>query len=113
MEMEFPKTPVLVADNSDVALFTIRIVDANGRLSPTAAIDLSFSLTGPGKIIGVGNGDPSSHEPDYPTSPTTAKRSSWNGLCRVIVQSTSTPGNVTLFANGPNLTGSRFVFSTK
>ena len=31
---------------------------------PTAADEIDFAITGPGKIIGVGNGDPSSHEAD-------------------------------------------------
>jgi beta-galactosidase len=31
---------------------------------PTAGNEITFTLTGPGKIIGVGNGDPSSHQPD-------------------------------------------------
>jgi beta-galactosidase len=31
---------------------------------PTAGNAISFEISGPGKIIGVGNGDPSSHEPD-------------------------------------------------
>ena len=31
---------------------------------PTADNPVRFTLTGPGKIIGVGNGDPTSHEPD-------------------------------------------------
>jgi len=38
---------------------------------PTADNPVQFSLEGPGRIIGVGNGDPSCHEPDvYVSSPT-------------------------------------------
>jgi beta-galactosidase len=38
---------------------------------PTATNPIQFSLEGPGRIIGVGNGDPSCHEPDvYVSSPT-------------------------------------------
>jgi beta-galactosidase len=35
-----------------------------GASCRTAGNLVSFSLTGPGRIIGVGNGDPASHEPD-------------------------------------------------
>jgi beta-galactosidase len=42
----------------------VRTCDAQGRFVPTADNEITFELTGPGKIIGVGNGDPSSHEPD-------------------------------------------------
>ena len=46
------------------------IADAQGRTVPTAGNLVHFALSGPGKIIGVGNGDPSCHEPDQflPTS---------------------------------------------
>lgn len=56
--------PQVSADTTDLAIIAVEIVDAEGRVVPTAAQEISFSLAGPGKIIGVGNGDPSSHEPD-------------------------------------------------
>lgn len=31
---------------------------------PTANNNVTFEIAGPGKVLGVGNGDPSSHEPD-------------------------------------------------
>jgi beta-galactosidase len=31
---------------------------------PTANKEITFTLSGPGKIIGVGNGDPASHDPE-------------------------------------------------
>jgi beta-galactosidase len=43
---------------------TIAVVDGRGRTVPVAANALAFEIDGPGRIIGVGNGDPSSHEPD-------------------------------------------------
>ncbi len=52
----------LHADGADVAVVTVQVRDAQGRLVPTAGDEIHFKLTGPGKIIGVGNGDPSSHE---------------------------------------------------
>jgi beta-galactosidase len=52
------------ADGEAVSIITVRVIDADGRLVPDAANQVAFTLTGPGKIIGVGNGDPSSHEPD-------------------------------------------------
>ncbi len=55
---------IINADGEDVSVITIGTIDKNERWVPTAQNDLEFSLTGPGKIIGVGNGNPSSHEPD-------------------------------------------------
>jgi len=54
----------LNADGADVAIITVQVNDQKNRLVPTAGNDITFSLTGPGKIIGVGNGDPASHEPE-------------------------------------------------
>lgn len=52
------------ANNMDASIITIQVNDNKNRIVPTANIDLSFQIKGPGKIIGVGNGNPSSHEPD-------------------------------------------------
>lgn len=56
--------PGVRADGEDLAVVTVAIVDAGGRVVPTASLPVSFTLAGPGRIIGVGNGDPASHEPD-------------------------------------------------
>jgi len=54
-----------------LSIFTVSAVDAQGRAVPVAQNKINFSLTGAGKIIGVGNGDPSCHEPDtyVPSAP--------------------------------------------
>ena len=59
-----PARNSILADGEDISLITVTITDAQGRPVPTARNLVSFELTGPGKIIGVGNGDPISHEPD-------------------------------------------------
>jgi len=59
-----PDRPSIAADGRDVAVFTVSAMDANGRSVPVAANKVAFALEGAGKILGVGNGDPSSHEPD-------------------------------------------------
>lgn len=52
------------ADGKDVSVVTIRVNDKKGLLMPLSSNEITFSVDGPGKIIGVGNGDPGSHEPD-------------------------------------------------
>ncbi len=52
------------ADREDVAVITVQANDAQGRIVPIAANEITFEISGPGRIIGVGNGDPSSHEAD-------------------------------------------------
>jgi hypothetical protein len=53
----------LKADGSEVAVVRVAIQDSKGRVMPTADNLVQFSIEGPGKIIGTGNGNPSSHEP--------------------------------------------------
>ncbi|HTY87228.1 MAG TPA: beta-galactosidase GalA [Candidatus Acidoferrum sp.] len=59
-----PDRKTLNADGEDVAVLTISALDAQGRVVPVAQNKIDFRVEGAGKIIGVGNGDPSCHEPD-------------------------------------------------
>lgn len=52
------------ADGTDLAVVTVDLRDQAGRIVPTANQRVNFDLKGPGRIIGVGNGDPSCLEPD-------------------------------------------------
>ncbi len=52
------------ADGQDVSVIAVSVTDAKGRVVPVATNLIHFELSGPGKIIGVGNGDPACHEPD-------------------------------------------------
>jgi beta-galactosidase len=54
----------LKADGRDLAIITVSAVDKNGSMVPDANNEIVFSISGPGKIIGVGNGNPTSVEPD-------------------------------------------------
>jgi beta-galactosidase len=70
------------ADGQDLAVINVTIVDAQGRTVPTADNKVTFAVSGPASVIGVGNGDPSCHEPDK-----ASERSAFNGLCMALVQS--------------------------
>jgi beta-galactosidase len=59
-----PDRSIINADGEDVSVFTVAVTDSQGSVVPVAANAISFELSGAGKIIGVGNGDPSCHEPD-------------------------------------------------
>jgi beta-galactosidase len=95
----------LRADEEDVAVVTVAIRDAAGRLVPTADHRVSFEVTSNGRIIGVGNGNPGSHEPDQ-----ASERRAFNGLCQVIVQTTSQAGPLTLTAKATGLEPARYTF---
>jgi len=57
-----PEKTTIKADGEDVSIVTVQISDDKGRFVPTADNEINFKIDGPGKIIGVSNGDPSSHE---------------------------------------------------
>ena len=50
----------------DVAVVTVNVVDREGRVVPTAGNRIAFETSGPVRLIGMGNGDPGSHEADKP-----------------------------------------------
>jgi beta-galactosidase len=93
-----PDHASIAADSRDVSIITVAVVDAKGRVVPTANNLIHFDVIGLGQLIGAGNGDPSSHEPDKGPS-----RSVFNGLCQAIVQSRMTAGDCTLKASSPGL----------
>jgi beta-galactosidase len=97
-----PHKSAIGADGEDVAVITVQANDAQGRPVPTASSEIAFEITGPGRIIGVGNGDPSSHEPDQYLAGGW-KRSLFNGLAQVIVRSAGQPGEIVLTASSKDL----------
>jgi beta-galactosidase len=93
-----PDRARIAADGEDLSVIEVQVVDAQGRVVPIASNEITFTVNGPGKIIGVGNGDPSCHESDR-----ASKRSAFNGLCMAIVQGTKQAGAVTVAAASPGL----------
>lgn len=93
-----PDRERISADGEDVSLIEVRVEDKQGHLVPIADNEVAFQVSGAGKIIGVGNGNPSSHEPDK-----ASKRRAFNGLCLVIVQSTKQAGELRLVAESVGL----------
>ncbi len=105
-----PDRAVIQADGADVAVVNVSVCDAEGLVVPTAGNLVRFSLSGPGRILGVGNGDPSCHEPDKPVEGQ-ASRSAFNGLCQVIVQAGREPGEIVLAAEAEGLAPARVVIA--
>jgi len=68
-------------DGVDLIFITVRIEDKNKLLVPKSNNLVSFSVSGPGKIVATDNGDATSHDPFQSQS-----RKAYNGLCLVIVK---------------------------
>jgi beta-galactosidase len=101
------------ADGEDVVVLKVEVLDKEGRLVPTADNRIGFKITGEGALIGVGNGDPNCQESDKES-----KRSVFNGIAQVIIQSAKTPGEIQIEASkdgwdGPDLTPAKLTITTK
>jgi beta-galactosidase len=88
----------LAADTRDVAHVTVRALDAQGVLVPLADDQITFELSGSGKLIGVDNGNPSSHESYQGNT-----RALFHGMALALVQSTTDPGAVHIVARAKGL----------
>jgi beta-galactosidase len=98
----------LTADGEDCAMIEVALVDAQGRVVPTASDLVRFSVSGPAKIAGVGNGDPSCHEPDR-----AAQRHAFHGLCLGIVQAQDRSGKVVVTVSAPGLQSAKVKLDAK
>jgi beta-galactosidase len=97
-----PSKTTMLADGKDAVVLNISVIDKQNREVPDANNLIRFTLTGDGKIIGVGNGDPSSHEPDKMDS--AWQRRLFNGKCQVIVQAGTTISQIHFDAKSDSLT---------
>ncbi|MBI3986183.1 MAG: glycoside hydrolase family 2 protein [Lentisphaerae bacterium] len=85
-------------DGEDVVMVAASVLDAAGRLVPWAASLIGFEVNEAGHVLGVCNGNPSSHEPDK-----ASQRKAFNGLCMAIVQERDNPGTLIVRAESPGL----------
>lgn len=72
----------IAGDGRDIVLLKAEAFDKDGVAVPRADNLVHFDVEGPGAIIGVGNGNPTSLEPDRASS-----RHLFNGLAQAILQS--------------------------
>jgi beta-galactosidase len=98
----------IVADRRDVAHIQVEILDAQGRVVPAADPEVAFVVEGDGKLIGLDNGDPQSHE-DYKAT----RRKAFNGLALAIIQSTGKSGRIQVTASSPGLQPGNLTISTR
>ena len=106
---------MLTADGRDVAVVTVEVQDAKGRVVPDACPALTFRLEGEGRILGVGNGDPSYPGEDHPKMQNckTFSIPAFNGLAQVLVQSGRASSTLSLTATSDQLKAGNLVIDTK
>jgi beta-galactosidase len=87
----------------EVVIANAAVVDARGWLVPTADNLLRFSALG-GNVIGVGNGNPNSLEPDV-----ASERHAFNGLAQAIVRVARGPVQISVGSAGLSASRVRIV----
>ena len=87
------------ATGTDLSFVTVTVADAAGLLVPRSKNLVTFSVTGPGEIVAVDNGDATSFEPFQ-----ASQRKAYNGLALVIVRAKpGVPGAIKLHAESAGL----------
>ena len=97
-----PSKTTMIADGKDAVVINISVIDRQNREVPDANNLIRFAVTGDAKIIGVGNGDPSSHEPDK-IFDGEWQRKLFNGKCQVILQAGTSISMIHFEAKGDSL----------
>jgi beta-galactosidase len=87
------------ADGKDLVFVTADVVDGSGVLVPTADNSIAFSVSGPGQLVGVDNGNAVDTSSYQGTS-----RKAFSGKALAIVRSTRTAGQVVITASSSGLT---------
>jgi beta-galactosidase len=99
---------VVQADGQDLSFVTVEAVDAQGRLQQHADQEVQFSLSGPGVIAAVGNGDgqdPASYRSD--------RRKLFHGRALVVARTTRQSGKIQLTAKTSGMSDSSVTIETK
>jgi len=94
------------ADGHDVSLVEVEVIDAKGNRCPTSMDMIQFTVEGPadwrgGMAQGAGNFILSKSLPVE------------NGVNRVLIRSTTKPGNITIIAKADGLKGDTITLTTK
>lgn len=110
-----PSAIVLSADRKnikssgyDLSYITVKIVDEKGNICPNADNEVVFNIKGVGSILGVDNGDPTSHENFI-----AKERKAFHGLCLVVVKSAKNSGTIKLTATAEGINSDGITILTK
>ena len=105
----------LFANGLDVAVIDVELKDKKNNFVPTACPLLKFTVEGPIRILGVGNGDPAYKDGDSPKDRGARhyQVKSFNGLAQILLQSDTQKGTATLTVEGEGLAGTSYTIECK
>jgi len=102
-----PDRTTLYADGNDASCIEVDIEDADSNGIFSANNTVQFTMTGPGRNIGIASGDFSSNEPFKATS-----RKAYHGKALIVIQSTLVPGTIDLTVTSPGLAPATLTLKT-
>lgn len=103
-----PVSESIKDDGMDAAIVNVCVTDEMGRIVPDASNLIRFEISGDAEIIGVGNGNPNSHESDV-----LPERKLYNGYCQVIVRSKINAEKIILSATSENIESAQTEFKVE
>ena len=86
------------ADGSSVVILNVSACDEAGRNVPTADAMVDFEICGAATLLGVGNGNPTSHEAEQ-----APRRQLFNGRAQLIIRAHNQAGAVSIRAHADDL----------
>ena len=106
IELEADRT-IIKADGKDLSFITVKVLDKDGNLCPTAANEIVFKVKGAGSYCAGANGDPVSLE-----SFQEPHMHVFSGMMTAIVSSSEEPGEIVLEASSKGLKKAVIVINT-
>ncbi|KAJ3580442.1 hypothetical protein NPX13_g100 [Xylaria arbuscula] len=89
----------IAGDGYDLSFVSVAIVDANGDLVPSASNNVTFSITGPGKIVSTDNGNPA----DFTVFPSPSRKAFGGLLLSIIRPNVGASGDIVVTASSSGL----------
>jgi hypothetical protein len=102
-----PSKTNLYADGEDVSCIEVNVVDADNNYVYSATNQISFTMSGAGRSLGIASGDWGSSESFKATS-----RKAFNGKVLIVIQSTMDTGTISVNVSSASLTSASLTLKT-
>ncbi|MCD8183217.1 MAG: DUF4982 domain-containing protein [Bacteroides sp.] len=101
-----------IQTDKDVLVFRVELQDKKARFVPTACEELTLTVSGPVRILGVGNGSPAYQTAERPADAEARvfHVKTFNGLAQILLQSTGEVGEATLKVSSDRLPEAAYTF---
>jgi beta-galactosidase len=90
----------------------VTIEDSNGNVIPDYDLSLSVSVTGAGRLIGLGSADSNANLHGTEPEKFVDHKYSYQGMLKAFVQSTDSPGEITVSVSAKGLTSGSATITT-